>query len=127
MPKRTLDHHAWLMEELKDQATASNYLNEALNDSPEMFLQALRNVGEARRMSIVASKAGVRRESLYRTLSKRGNPKLNTLRAVLRVLGLGIKVYPTSAPYSSSPPPKVSITRPYRQKLSNSPRGKTLH
>ena len=92
MPKRTLDHHAWLIEELKDPVVAANYLNEALCDSQEMFLKALRNVAEAGRMAKVAKKAGVRRESLYRTLSDHGNPRLDTLNSVLSVLGLGIAI-----------------------------------
>ena len=98
MPKRTRDHHAWLIEELKDPVVAANYLNEALSDSGQMFLKALRNVAEAGRMSKVAKKAGVRRESLYRTLSDRGNPRLDTLNSVLSVLGLriAIEVSPTA-------------------------------
>ena len=114
MPKRTLEHHAWLIKELKDPVVASNYLNEALEDSPQMFLKALRNVGEAWRISIVAKEAGVRRESLYRTLSKYGNPRLNTLHAVLRVLGLEIKVQPEAADYASSNVPEAPVTRSYR-------------
>ena len=99
MPKRTLDHHAWLIEELREPITASNYLNEALEDSPKMFLKALRNVAEAWRISEVARKSGVRRESLYRTLSKSGNPRLNTLNAVLAVLSLAIKIHPKGSSY----------------------------
>jgi probable addiction module antidote protein len=98
MPKRTRDHHAWLIEELKDPVVAANYLNEALCDSRQMFLKALRNVAEARRIARIAKEAGVRRESLYRTLSKRGNPRLDTLNSVLSVLGLqiAIEVRPTA-------------------------------
>jgi len=92
MPKRTMDYHAWLIEELKDPVVAANYLNEALGDSRPMFLKALRNVAEARRIARIAKGAGVRRESLYRTLSKRGNPRLDTLTSVLSVLGLGIAI-----------------------------------
>ena len=90
MPKRTLDHRAWLIEELRDPVVAANYLNEAMSDSIEMFLKALRNVAQARQMTEVAKKAGVRRESLYRTLSKKGNPCLDTLNSILNVVGLRI-------------------------------------
>ena len=92
MPKRIRDHHSWLVEELKNPASAANYLNEALKDSPEMFLKALRNVGEANRISVVAKGAGFRRETLYRSLSQHGNPRFKTLGAVLSVLGLGIEI-----------------------------------
>jgi probable addiction module antidote protein len=50
------------------------------------------DVAEAGRMARVAKKAGVRRESLYRTLSDRGNPRLDTLNSVLSALGLGIAI-----------------------------------
>ena len=94
MPKKTKDYHAWLVGKLEDPETAAAYLNEAMSDSPEMFLKALRNVAQTRQMSTVAKKAGVRRESLYRTLSKKGNPRLETLSSVLRVVGLRISIQP---------------------------------
>jgi probable addiction module antidote protein len=98
MPKRTKDYHSWQIKQLTDPQTAASYLNAALNDSKEMFLKALRNVAEAGRMTRVAKKAGVRRESLYRTLSDHGNPRLDTLNSILSVLGLeiAIKVRPTA-------------------------------
>ncbi|MGO8814388.1 MAG: addiction module antidote protein [Terriglobia bacterium] len=92
MPKRTRDYRPWLLGKLTHPQTAADYLNEAMNDSPEMFLKALRNIAQARQMATVARQAGVQRESLYRTLSKRGNPRLDTLNAVLRVLGLRIAI-----------------------------------
>ena len=92
MPKRTKDYHAWLLAKLVDPDTAAAYLNEAINDSPEIFLKALRNVAQARRVANVAKKAGVRRESLYRTLSKNGNPRLGTLNSVLQAVGLRIAI-----------------------------------
>lgn len=112
MPKRTRDHHAWLVNELKDPATASNYLNEALADSPQMFLKALRNVGEASVLSAVARKAGFRRETLYKSLSKHGNPRLKTLDAVLQALGLSFKVKPQKATESGPGLQAQSATRP---------------
>jgi len=92
MPKRTKDHRSWLLSELEDQDIAANYINAALDDSLEMFLVALRNVAETHRMAKIAEEAGVSRESLYRTLSKEGNPCLDTLTAILQALGLRIIV-----------------------------------
>ena len=92
MPKRTSDYRSWMLKQLTDPRVSANYINTTLNDSPEAFLRALRNVAEARRMSKVAEEAGVSRESLYRTLSEEGNPRFDTLRSVLRVLGLRIAV-----------------------------------
>lgn len=92
MPKRSTDHHSWLLDRLVDSQEATHYLNAAIEDSPEMFLKALRNVAEAHKMAQVAKKAGVVREALYTTLSKEGNPRLRTLRAVLKAVGLRMTV-----------------------------------
>jgi len=40
----------------------------------------------------VAKAAGVERESLYCTLSRRGNPRLSTLVAVTKAVGLKLTV-----------------------------------
>lgn len=92
MPKRTRDYRTWLLNELADPGVAASYLNAAIDDSAEMFLTALRNVAEAHRIARVADQAGLRRESLYRTLSKEGNPRLDTLTAVLKVFGLRLAI-----------------------------------
>jgi|SRR5271157_86377 len=94
MPKRTRDHNSWLFERLTDPVIAANYVNAAIEDSQDMFLVAMRNVAEARKMSRVAEEAGLNRESLYRALSEEGNPTLGTLNSVLSALGLRILVGP---------------------------------
>lgn len=45
-------------------------------------------------LGAVAAKAGISRESLYRSLSPKGNPTLKTLVAVLNTLGLRLSVVP---------------------------------
>lgn len=92
MPKRTSDYRSWQLEKLGDSRVAASYLNAAINDSPKMFLKALRNVAQAHQMSKVAKKSGVTRESLYRSFSGEGNPTFDTLRSVLRVFGLNLAV-----------------------------------
>lgn len=79
---------------LKTQRDVVAYLNAALEDGdPAVVLEALRNVAQARGgMSALARAAGVSRESLYRTLSRRGNPKIETLIGLLRALGLRLTV-----------------------------------
>ena len=94
MPKRTSDYQSWLLETLTDSLVAANYLRAAMRDSEEMFLIALRNVAEAHRMARVAKRAKVSRESLYRMLSKKGNPRYTSLNSVLRTLGLRLSVEP---------------------------------
>jgi probable addiction module antidote protein len=74
---------------------AAEYLSAAYADSPEAFLVALRDVTEAQQgMANVAKQARVNRENLYRTLSERGNPTLNTVGSVLEALGITVKFEP---------------------------------
>jgi probable addiction module antidote protein len=59
------------------------------------LLHALRDVAEARGgIARVAERTGLNREALYRTLSKRGNPKLKSLAAILSANGLRLSVRP---------------------------------
>lgn len=91
-------HSEAVIELLKgDPALADEYLAVALEeaDQPggqEALLMALRHVAEAQGMAQVAERAGMQRESLYRTLSPRGNPTLKTLLAVLSGAGLRLSV-----------------------------------
>jgi probable addiction module antidote protein len=48
-------------------------------------------------MSKLAAEAGVNRENLYRTLSEQGNPRLDTLWAVLQAIGLRVSLEPAAA------------------------------
>ena len=45
-------------------------------------------------MAALADKTGLSRETLYRTLSERGNPRLDTLAAILAAFGLRLTVQP---------------------------------
>lgn len=88
--KTTVLHDDWLMAQLADAEFAAEYLNAANeDDDPKTYLTALRKVVEARGgMASVADKAELSRETLYRTLSVRGNPTIKTLTAVLKATGL---------------------------------------
>lgn len=83
-------HDEWLMAQLADAEFAAEYLNAASeDDDPKTYLTAMRKVVEARGgMASVAEKASLSRETLYRTLSTRGNPTIKTLTAVLKATGL---------------------------------------
>jgi probable addiction module antidote protein len=94
-----VSHHEWEVKELReDRAFAVEYLKaamEALDNPVERGggLLALRAVGEAYGgLGAVAASAGISRESLYRTLSPKGNPTLKTLVAVLKAVGLRLTV-----------------------------------
>lgn len=78
----------------RDPPFAAAYLRASLEeiDQPggeEAFLMALRHVVEARGgMAEIARRAGLSRESLYRSLSAKGNPTLRTLHKVINAAGL---------------------------------------
>lgn len=48
-------------------------------------------------MAALAEKTGLSRETLYRTLSHKGNPRLDTLAAILAAFGLRLSVQPAKA------------------------------
>jgi probable addiction module antidote protein len=59
---------------------------------------ALRTIADAvGGMAALAEKTGLSRETLYRTLSERGNPRLDTLAAILAAFGLRLSVQPRHA------------------------------
>src|SRR4051812_29444379 len=78
-----------LLASLKDPSYASDYLNAALEDEDyRVFLLALRDVANALGVKAVAEEAGLNRESLYKMLSENGNPKLSSVVALLRAIGV---------------------------------------
>lgn len=98
MPKRTRKYEDDLLESLKDPEEAVAYLNAHLDDdgddTEELFLMALRDVAKAHGFGDVAERADLGRESLYKALSESGNPKLTTLRALLKAMGMKLTVEP---------------------------------
>ncbi len=76
-----------------DPTEAAAYLEAALEEgSNEEFLLALRNVAEAKGLATVSKESRLNRESLYRMLSKKGNPQLSSLSALLKSMGLRLSV-----------------------------------
>jgi probable addiction module antidote protein len=94
--KPSISHDKALIRELRaDSEFAAEYLKAAMEDTeePRVLLLALRQVAEARGgIAKVAKAAGVERESLYRALSARGNPRFSTLVAVTKAVGLKLTV-----------------------------------
>jgi probable addiction module antidote protein len=93
MRKASKSYKDSLLKSLADPKEAAAYLNAALEDgSREAFLLALRDVAEARGMSAISRKTALNRVSMYRMLSKSGNPQLSSLAALLETLGLTLTV-----------------------------------
>ncbi len=92
---RSRPYKEGLLERLKDPQEAAAYLDAALEDGDtEVFLLALRDVAEARLGGIatLAQQTGLNRETLYRTLSEKGNPELASLDKLLHAVGLRLAV-----------------------------------
>ena len=79
---------------LNSPEEVAQYIETVLEeDDPALLLVALRNVSESQGgMAMMAKNTGLSRESLYRTLSKNGNPKISTLIAIMKALGLHLSV-----------------------------------
>lgn len=94
--KASISHDEAIIKELRDDPDfAAAYLKAAMEDTdePKVLLIALRHLAEAKGgIAKVAKHARVERESLYRALSPRGNPRFSTLVAVTRALGLTLTV-----------------------------------
>jgi probable addiction module antidote protein len=96
--KMTGDYDEWLMSYLKNKKTACAYLQAALDDyqsdhDKEAFMLALKDIARAQGgIAHLASETHLNREHLYRLLSGKGNPTLDTLTTILRSLGMRIKL-----------------------------------
>src|SRR5438132_13295252 len=96
--RTSVSHDQAMVRELRrNPEFAAEYLRAALadEDEPRVLLVALRRVAEARGgVAKVAKAAGIERESLYRALSAQCNPRLSTLVAVTKAVGLKLTVEP---------------------------------
>ena len=96
--ERTKDYRDNLIKTLKDPDESSAYLQVALEEyqedgNSEVLLIALRNVTEARGgIAKLAQKTHLNRQNLYKTLSKTGNPRLDTFGLVLKGVGFHLSV-----------------------------------
>jgi probable addiction module antidote protein len=97
MPRTSIKTESYrerLLESLKNANEAAQYLNACLeDDDPRIFLLALRDVADAHGgIRALSHDTRLNRESLYRMLSKAGNPSLESLAAVLHACGLRLAV-----------------------------------
>lgn len=94
--KRSIKYRDHLLKSLKDPEEAAAYLTVALEDEdPRVFLLALKNVADAcGGIGKLAKEASLSRESLYKTLSKKGNPKFQNLITLIHSLGFEFYVQP---------------------------------
>ncbi len=83
-----------LLKDLQDSGYAKAYLASCLKDDhPGTFFVALRQVVQARGgLTKAAKQLHLNRPGLYRALSEKGNPSMQTVMAVLSALGLHFEI-----------------------------------
>lgn len=92
------NYDEWILTTLKNKEEAALYLQVAFDEfqndgDTEALLLALRHVADAQGgMALLAKNTKLNRESLYRTLSSKGNPKLQTIGVLLKALGFKLSV-----------------------------------
>jgi probable addiction module antidote protein len=99
-PVETESYRESLLVSLRNPEDAVHYLNACLEDEdPRVFLMALRDVADARGgIRALSNSTHLNRESLYRMLSKSGNPSLESLASVLEACGLRLMVQAATTP-----------------------------
>jgi probable addiction module antidote protein len=99
-----------LREQLQDKRLAALYLEEFLADGNlDLFKKALKDVADAQLggVTVLSRDAELNRQSIYRSLSENGNPRLDTLAKILDALGLRIAV--TTKGSSDTPPLRAHV------------------
>ena len=88
---RFVPYKTILKQALADPEQAAEYLTACYGEGPEVFLLGLRDVVQANGgIGQMAKASKLNRESLYRLVSRKGNPRLTSLNAVLSALGLKV-------------------------------------
>ena len=99
----SVSHTDETIKELRaDRQFAVAYLKAALEeldhpDNRAAGLLALRDIAQAYGgFEMIAAQAGISRETLFRSLSPKGNPTLKTLLTVLNSMGMRLSVEPVT-------------------------------
>ncbi len=94
------EYRSLVSEIVSDPDEAAEYLRQSLEAYEEdgnldAFLPALKTVAAAQGgISQLPTRTGLNRQSLYRTLSPQGNPRLKTLHTILNTLGYKLSIQP---------------------------------
>jgi probable addiction module antidote protein len=85
-------------EYLKTEADVVNYLDAVFEDGdPTLIVHALGVLARSKGMAKIAKKTGLGRESLYKALSKEGNPEFLTVLKVVQALGYRLTITANAA------------------------------
>ncbi len=94
--KKKISFQEWHIQQLKDPKAARLYLQIAFEEymkdgNTPAFLLALRDLGEAQGgLGKLARKTKLSRQHLYKVLSTKGNPQMNTIFTIMNALGFQI-------------------------------------
>ena len=92
--------HSYNIDKLKDPQDASLYLTEAFSDfekdhDVETFLKAIKDVTEAQGgIGALSKRTNLNRQNLYKVLSAKRHPKIETIGTILDGLGLRFQIIP---------------------------------
>lgn len=91
---KSTNYQEYLVKSLKNPKEAAGYLNAALEDGNiDAFLLALQNVVKAQGgVADLAKKTHKSRTSLYKVLSKGGNPYLKNTNEILAAMGMHLAI-----------------------------------
>jgi probable addiction module antidote protein len=115
-PPATASHDQVVADLLsKRPGLADDYLAAAAEEATDLegriaFLQALQHAVKARGSAKVAKAAGIKPQSLSRSLSERGNPTLSTLISIVESAGLKLVL-------AESPPQPKKTNKTQYQKI----------
>jgi probable addiction module antidote protein len=80
-------------DHIKTEKDVAAYLDAAFDDGdPTIIAAVLGDIARSKGMAKIAKKAGMGRESLYKSLSKNGNPEFLTVLKVVQALGYKLRL-----------------------------------
>ncbi len=92
------DFNEFLIESLRNKKLAEAYLDTALEEfiqdhNKASFLRALHDVAVAQGgLSKLSKKTSLNRQNLYKALSEKGNPTIDTIGSIIKALGLRMTI-----------------------------------
>ncbi|PIZ03592.1 MAG: putative addiction module antidote protein [Gammaproteobacteria bacterium CG_4_10_14_0_8_um_filter_38_16] len=96
--KKSVKYKDWLIPQLENKKQAMSYLNAAIDDyqnhgKSEIVMLAFSHVVKAQGgIAELAKKTKLNRQTLYRTLSGKRNPGLDTILNLIQALGFRLKI-----------------------------------
>jgi probable addiction module antidote protein len=80
-------------DHLLTDADMGDYLTQAfMDDDPAVFITALGHVAKHKGIAQLAAETGLNRESLYKTLSGKTQPKWGTVQRIIKALHITINM-----------------------------------